>query len=529
MASRKQRSYTIYLMKQDIQSATDSIRDGAPSPLPLQLGTLDSTVSLYPRPRPSRPPSWASVFAGYVDAEVFGTVQSSAAVLLLPAGGRLFAICFGQGKNLLKPDSFEEHFGLRVALNSIGRENIRSISKKSFDEIGKNSTEQASLESNVDSFGLDIEQDLLRAVSGTPEDPTLGNRMMGKDALSVSVTADLKQLPELLQRYLQKYRDDSYKEDYPWVDQIEEVTSKTRELDLFEMLFGAVREGRRQGIWMAVPEILAWERVGGFRFRKDKNLHHDVLFDRFLAELKDPESADVALFRRKRVYCEDTEGEPFHEWSALQCLNAEVGIDGDTYVLSNGKWYKVVTDFVEQVDLAFEQMPEYSHPLPVYKDRNEAEYNERAATEMNFALMDRKLISCGAGHRRIEFCDLYTKSKEIVHVKHYGDSKVFSHFFNQGQTSAELFLYDAGFREEVNRSLPESFRIPNTKETPDPIDFPIVFAVISGEPGVLHLPFFSRINLRRATNHLSHMRFKVFLAKIEKDPEFAMTEIAPTR
>ena len=63
-----------------------------------------------------------------------------------------------------------------------------------------------------------------------------------------------------------------------------------------------------------------------------------------------------------------------------------------------------------------------------------------------YALMDKRLIRYGGPRSGIEFCDVYTNSKDIIHVKRYGQSKVFSHFFAQGAVSGELFHTQAAFR-----------------------------------------------------------------------------------
>jgi uncharacterized protein (TIGR04141 family) len=43
-----------------------------------------------------------------------------------------------------------------------------------------------------------------------------------------------------------------------------------------------------------------------------------------------------------------------------------------------------------------------------------------AKTHPNLAVMDRKLIMIGNGKSRVEFCDLYSKALDVVHVKQYG-------------------------------------------------------------------------------------------------------------
>src|SRR5262249_7216110 len=121
---------------------------------------------LYVQQSRSHLPRWAALFEEYIDdVTSLGRVSTSAAVFLVQSGGRLFAVVFGQGRSLIAPGSWEERFGLRVVLNTIDANSLRSIDKWTFDAISRHTRVQASREAPVREFGLDIEQDLLRAAT----------------------------------------------------------------------------------------------------------------------------------------------------------------------------------------------------------------------------------------------------------------------------------------------------------------------------------------------------------------------------
>src|SRR5271155_961430 len=82
--------------------------------------------------------------------------------------------------------------------------------------------------------------------------------------------------------------------------------------------------------------------------------------------------------------------------------------------------------------------------------------------KLGFAYMDRKEVMIGGSRSRVEFCDLFSKAKDIVHVKRYGGSSVLSHLFNQAIVSADCFLNEPSFRADVNKFLPTAYRLPNT-------------------------------------------------------------------
>lgn len=153
--------------------------------------------------------------------------------------------------------------------------------------------------------------------------------------------------------------------------------------------------------------------------------------------------------------------------------------------------------------------------LPSYSQKNENEYNKAVATQdSNFCCMDRENISHGGGHSKIEFCDLYTKDKTIIHVKHYGGSAVLSHLFAQGVVSGELFLADSKFREKVNDKLSQSHKIQDIKIKPIASDYTIIYGIISSSEHDLEIPFFSKVSLKNAKRRLETFGYKVFVQKI---------------
>ena len=119
---------------------------------------------------------------------------------------------------------------------------------------------------------------------------------------------------------------------------------------------------------------------------------------------------------------------------------------------------------------------------------------------------------------RIEFCDIYTNTNEMIFVKRYGDSSVLSHLFAQGVVSAETFRREKGFREIVNQHLPATHALGGLVDEMNAQEFTVTFAVISESARPLHesLPFFSKVNLRNAVKLLESNGYKVRVAKIQQ-------------
>jgi len=90
-----------------------------------------------------------------------------------------------------------------------------------------------------------------------------------------------------------------------------------------------------------------------------------------------------------------------------------------------------------------------------------------------------KEVMIGGGRSRVEFCDLYSNAKEIIHVKKYGGANLLSHLFSQALVSGESFLHEPAFRVEVNKHLPQGFKFPNAKDQPIPKEFEVCIAIMS--------------------------------------------------
>jgi len=138
----KARALSIYLLKDHVgtpESAlkvmrgihTQWVKSGKK-----RLGLLAHRIT------PTAPPRWVDFFVPGVNPHAFQASSVSAA-FILPAANRQFALTFGHGRHLLLPDVHEEGFGLRVTLNSVTAEAIRTIDRKTLDASGRHLREQA--------------------------------------------------------------------------------------------------------------------------------------------------------------------------------------------------------------------------------------------------------------------------------------------------------------------------------------------------------------------------------------------------
>lgn len=507
---------TIHLIKkgltqEDVIQAEGNVRQHT-----LHL-TPEVTAELFIKTPPRRRPAWAEFFEGFVPESEFGWVSSSSAALLLQVGDRLYAVTFGHGRYLLAPDSSEDQFGLDVALNSITDDGFRSIEKKIFDEIHRRTREQAGRFAAVQEFGMDSEKDLLKAVTGKASEEHLGSVITGGDALNVHVKTTITDLPDLLERYGAKSRQKLYRKKYPRINQISPVRRKELKRKLDAELIEMIRGRRFDQVWLAPPAVIDWERDRGFAYGAAAKypVILDIDFKTFLETVENPEGIDQSDLERRRVVVMGGNDQPRDHWTVYRCLNCELEHKGDTYVLDDGKWYRVETGFVRQVNQYYSSIPRFEIPLPPYEGGHEKEYNQSVAEQNdNFANLDRDLVQVEASQDSVELCDLFSSTKDLIHVKRYAGSAVLSHLFNQGLVSAEFFKAEESVRRAMNEKLPPAFRVVDVPRIPAPGEYRVVYAIIRQGTSDLTLPFFSKVSARHVIKRLELVGYRVAIARI---------------
>ena len=515
---KKTNKLSVYMIKPHYQRLEDIV-DSDESPREIeQVGHF-----VFAQSHPHLP-DWVKDFFGSTLDDNLGIFASSAKGVLITSvrdGNNtvFFAIAFGVGRHLLKEGVMEENFGLKVVLNSVDLGGFRSIRKTTLGSVPKHSYEQMSRNVSPAEFGIDIEQDLISSVTGKSRDEKLGKTITGKDALSASVKIDVTNIREFLGHCLERYKSTDYKRDFDWIDQISEVRDPHTETLLNEGLISKLNGGDLNKVWMAVPEVIDWSDLKGFRYAKEKrgDLHDDLDIGSFLANLNGVPPT-IELLKGQQVYMISAASDDVAlHWSAFRCTYAELELNSQLYILNNGKWYTIANDFTTQVLNDFTNTPESTIDLPNYAGNDEGAYNIAAASSLpGSCCMDKALIVHGGGHSKIEFCDLYTTDKRIVHIKRYGGSSVLSHLFSQGVVSGELFVSDSEFRQKLNAQLPTENKLSDPSARPKPEEHEVVYGIISNATTPLDIPFFSKVSLRNARRRLTSFGYRVAIKKIQK-------------
>lgn len=501
----------------------------------LKVGSMDGKLYIR-REVFNKRPRWVDfLLAGQgVSPDVFGYVNNIGAVLIIRAFDNIFAITFGSGYLLLEDEAIEKDFGLRVTLNSVNPEMLRSLDKTNCAHNPLHSRTQSTQHGGVFDFNVDSETDLLYAITGVSEVEMFGSHVTGKDALFISPEVEMNDLPEVLMEALKRYKQ-SLPQKFEWVDNVCKVKNKD-EIQIIEMELERLlnKEPMTDKLWLGEPEIVDWGSISGYSF-SSRSLAPRYLvlkMEELLRYLKNNNRPiNVETLRMQKIILNDENFQALKRWSAYKCIYAEVRYGDDIYVLRNSVWYKVKQDFAEMINDYVLNVDMYQGNLPRYKHSGEGEYNEFVKKSLpDFELLDKKNIRIGGSYDKVEFCDLVRNKNELIHVKNYTGSSTLSHLFAQGCVAAEAFVSDVGFREKLNDKLPSSLRLPDPKPRPDPGKYKIVYAIITDKNIPMELPFFTKVMLKNAHKTLRALGYGVELVKIYFDPIFLnMQNIKPKK
>ena len=528
---------SIRLLKKGLEPK-DGVRDGVDleawgrlEGALMVLGTMGGTA-----------PKW-SKFLELSNAQKEKVYNNTAfGLVFIPAADRWFAVSFGMGHVKLDPMKFEQNFGLRIVLNSVDPNQLKSADIRTPDENTLSRRSQTSRGSDQTAFLIDVERDIVRGLAGTPKDKKFASRVAGTDSLSMDRKSTVADLPAVCAEAYAAYQKDEYKEHFAWIDQIKHV----RERDLIEQLNeavvsaidGALNGGEPEGLHLhlAFPVIYDPEKSNQLRYKgfRSNQIYSDLELAGYLEALQERLKTKYGLkdFDNHTVHEVDDEGRDCGgKWKIAECLVCEVKIDGHTYVLSGGGWYEVKSDLAKQVQDFFDKLDRYNLP-DAKPEENEQKYNDRLKKEkLDLLCLDVQLVRPSGSATLIEVCDFLSKDNRLIHVKDKTSSSRLSHLFNQGTVSGRVLILDGPCRDKTRSKVDdvqaatgqtgfETIICANGEDF-RPQDFTVVYAVI-GTGDTPKLPFFSMITLRQAAQELKALGYSYEFAWIKKPAAVGM-------
>ena len=519
----RKRSITFYLLKPEIQEFDQAI-SGLDSLDQYDFsGGIPYDAKLYVKPPSQSLPWWVAFLIQGVPqlGDLFNA--NSAAALLLRSSGRIFAVTFGYGRNLLVLDTFEREFGLRVALNTINPETLRSVDARTFEELTVMTRSQTSRAAGLENFRISQAQDILKAITGIPQDPAFGSRVTGADAAKVTYVPSVITLAAKCDQLFSAYRSDNYRQRFEFIDQLRAVQDPSKIDALNEVVIRRLQTREMGNLHFAPPEVVDLEDIESFIFeRMSDEGATDLDAARYCELIGNPDSISINELRHRKVGAlYSGAAEPHYRWKLYDCIVAEVQAESKLFVLSGGTWYEVEPTYSGRIAHDVETRLGDNSLLPVaLQNEDERTYNGRVSNERDFHLLDRRTVVPTGGRTPIEFCDLMTIDKQLIHIKRRSRSSTLSHLFSQGVVSAETFFRDPGYRQTLAMKLREdglddaASIIPIDR--PLPSEWEVVFGVIGGQrqEWPRSLPFFSQLNFKINAERIENLGYRVSLLHI---------------
>ena len=463
--------------------------------------------------------------------------SAAGAVVFIPVGDRFAAICFGHVHIALNDHAFERQFGLRVTLNSVPRNKLRSIDLATPDAVTFQRRVQASKDSDVQAFGVDMLRDLARVAGGTPRKPTFASFVAGKDRLSITCRIEPQKFHEKCAEIVSEYGKTTYQKEFAWVDNMRRVEEKDIIEKLDESLGKAIKdlkEDKASDLHMTPPEVVNYTEGSILHYNgfgsHGINFHSLSIYD-YISELKrcafEGEIAEIKEKHRVKAKADD-EGKFSEKWRVYNCFVFETtlrtGGSQEHYVLFAGNWYKVEKSFKNRIEANFNEIERVTI-VGKTTCRNEKELIDHLeASRADLIKLDStKINPQDERYASIEPCDFFSDEKDFIHLKDGNSSGPISHLWSQGVVSADAFISDKDFRKKLRakvKSVKAGFEVhlPKSKDKVVREDYRIVYGIMRPRyaDGTLGLPFFSKVSFQAVAERLAQFGIPVAIELIEK-------------
>jgi len=519
-------------------------------------------------------PDWATWLSEL--ATPFPELRSTgprALLLIRDGSGRGFALPFGVGGwSLLDPSSIESGWGRRIALNLLYDpltgsliEEGRLLRKQRATKLGRGVTKetQTSKPSAHEEFGFNRVEEILRSATVSIRRKNWGRHVEGSDSFKLRWKGSLKDLPGLLGQLDVKAQEVEYKKHFDFVDDLIPVKDPNVISSVWDAASASIRSGRIASLGLTTPgpEDLAGLdfallRISGIKSKRGGRPLSGLELSSYRKLLKKCgilnalDSEELA----KQVIRGVDNGQTKLEISVQRAVEGTVTFGNSSYALLEGTVYEIASSFVRELDVSIDRIDDSaaaSLKLPAlnavtpraktYKKKtimvqDERAYNAFIAIPSDRIMLDAKNVVTVPGRTSaVEICDVLVDNGTFIHVKLGTGSGTLSHLFAQASVSCELMVQS---KEFINQSrikikdvataagkthkpfvacLKRDIRSGNGKT--------IVLGIVSGrwsdKKGKVRklsrvLPFFSKVNLRRAAVAIEQRAFRLRVARIEE-------------
>ncbi|MFV8249869.1 DUF6119 family protein [Bdellovibrio bacteriovorus] len=486
----------------------------------------DEAILVFKDPRDSKP-DWFD-YLKPIKANLPETLSSPSALLIIKTNESIFGVTMGFGRFILNLNKVISDFGLKVCLNSIPSNKIKTLDKTNLEQIGFHTRQQAAIPMDFNTFNIEIERDLLKSVEGHLENG-IAPYLKGSSSLTISTDKEISELASLCISLKKAYHKDTYKKEFGWIDNIKLLKDDQQIGKLNLLLEQSLLEEQYEKIFLGAPEIVNDEIVGHYQFigLRDTSKYsifpsiEQYMVQRTTAQTKKTSLIEATQSDRLEAMDRDKKNpSKVYKWTIYRCLHAEIEDDNKTYKLLDGDWYEVSEDFIKDIDNTINQIPISNIAFPnMGLTEKEATYNITVANQLSAACLDRDLIH-PPGRTPFEFCDIFTKDSHLIHIKKYTGASAMSHLLYQAYVSGQLYGQNPDIRSEVEKK--SSIQQRGIAHLANPKDFStnnyeiiIAVATVKNKPIKKVLSFFSKVSLAHKYKVLKGLGYRVTIAKIQ--------------
>ncbi len=281
-----------------------------------------------------------------VSASTFSTIQN-----------RYLIFLFGYGNHKLKGTHTERDFGIKVALNVLNPDKVKSIDSKKLENIVVNSRIQLSKENKLEGFGFEINKDFLKHISGKPSSTSFAKMVSGGDSLTLNCDLQASNIQIKATEILNEYNSTSYKTNYSWIDNIRSMRDQVLIDDLNNLLIATFNDyllqNRTEVLDIAMPELVDYANIDYFKikgyrsvteydFIDIENLCNDIATNHISV-------VDFTWLNRNKIESINSTGHASYSWTIYNCIIHETIYAGDQYILSDGEWFAISTNYFASI------------------------------------------------------------------------------------------------------------------------------------------------------------------------------------
>jgi uncharacterized protein (TIGR04141 family) len=290
--------------------------------------------------------------------------------------------------------------------------------------------------------------------------------------------------------------------------------------ELDNLLIDAIRAREILNLGIAYPDINYFGIIDKWKIFQGRNelFVDEVDINSVFNFLNNQNNQDLDLKKVTLIGINNNNQEVTEKFSLYDCLVFETDHHGNKYVYSLDKWFKINTDFFNDIQQSIERIAEIIDPnfLPqMIFGESEGDYNSRSARVRGYLLLDKVNFPAG-GYDKIEVSDLLTDELQFVCVKKYNSSSTLSHLFNQGVVSAELLSGDTIYRQFIHDKVPQKWQNSIEIDILDKTTISFIYAIATSKAGrvIDSLPFFSKVTLKNAAKSFEQLGIAMRLYKI---------------